>query len=414
MSELPAGWRIAPLAEATSIVMGQSPPSEDYNTIGSGRPFLQGKAEFTHFNPKPSKYCRRPLKVGVAGSVLMSVRAPVGDVNLADQDYIIGRGLAALRPKDGDALFLFYALLQNKGRIAALGSGTTFQSINRAVLDGFEVAFPPVPEQFAIAAALRAAQDARDARRRELALERERKAALMEELFTRGTRGEPCEGTGIGPMPQSWMVEPLGSFVAGTPQNGLYKHADLYGEGTPIIRITDFNNDGLFVARDLNRVRLTAAEVENYRVASGDILINRVNSLSHLGKCCLVPEFPESTVFESNMMRFRLNVARLMPEFLQRFLLTEHCRRVIRGKAKLAVAQASINQSDVQGLQIPIPPLDEQRDIADVLTACDRKIAALESEAAVHDELFRALLEELMSGRISTVSLIPVDSPPTF
>lgn len=223
---LPDGWRVAWLGTISDITMGQSPPSEEYNSDGKGLPFLQGKADFTEFSPSPTKYCTRPLKVARQGSVLISVRAPVGDVNLADRDYIIGRGLGSISLREGDNHFLFYLLLYCKERISSLGSGTTFQQINRTTLDNFPIQLPSLPEQRAIAHALRAVQEAKGARRRELALERERKAALMHHLFTHGTRGEPTRQTEIGEMPESWEVVELGEVCQedlGLIQTGPYR-----------------------------------------------------------------------------------------------------------------------------------------------------------------------------------------------
>jgi type I restriction enzyme S subunit len=268
------------------------------------------------------------------------------------------------------------------------------------------ILLPPLPEQRAIAHALRAVQEAKGARRRELALERERKAALMQHLFTHGTRGEPTKMTEIGEMPEGWEVVRLGELITDGPKNGIYKPLSMYGDGTPIVRITEFDNDGNFTTFDFKRVRLTNNEVKQFLVRENDILINRVNSLSHLGKSALVPKLPQDTVFESNMMRFHADEAKAMPQYLLRFLVIEGSRERMRGMARRAVAQSSINQGDVQSLPIPLTSLEEQSEIVAVLHACDAKIAALEREAGVLDELFRALLEELMTGRLPAVSLI--------
>ena len=133
MSEmnLPEHWEVGRLGNVCNIVMGQSPPSTTYNDKGVGMPFLQGKAEFTELFPVPTKYCTKQIKVAPKGSVLMSVRAPVGDVNLADRKYIIGRGLTSIGLKRGNNRFLFYLLLHNKKEIEAKGYGSIFKSINK-------------------------------------------------------------------------------------------------------------------------------------------------------------------------------------------------------------------------------------------------------------------------------------------
>src|SRR5581483_7219666 len=210
---LPTHWHQVKLEDVCDMVMGQSPSSSTYNKDGQGLPFLQGKAEFTNLHPIASVYCTDPLKIAKKGSVLISVRAPVGDVNIADQDYIIGRGLGALLLKDGFNPFLFFSLLYNKERLKSQGSGTTFDSITKSTLANFSIFLPPLPEQRAIAYVLQTVQNVIQARRKELALERERKAALMQHLFTHGTRGEATKQTEIGEMPESWDITKFAEAV---------------------------------------------------------------------------------------------------------------------------------------------------------------------------------------------------------
>lgn len=91
---------------------------------------------------------------------------------------------------------------------------------------------------------------------------------------------------------------------------------------------------------NFKRVILSPDDVCRYGLMERDIIINRVNSLSHLGKCTLVPKLDEPTVFESNMMRLRVDETKLVPAYLLRYLITEESRERIRGMAKRAVAQA--------------------------------------------------------------------------
>jgi len=134
------------------IIMDQSPPSNTYNTKGICLLFLQGKAEFGEVYPNPVKWCSSHIKIAKEGDVLISVRAPVGDVNIVPFECCIGRGLAALRPKDGlKSHYLFYYLLTVKDRLKSEGRGTTFKAIGKSVLENFQTPLPPLPEQQEIA-----------------------------------------------------------------------------------------------------------------------------------------------------------------------------------------------------------------------------------------------------------------------
>ncbi|MHB8165283.1 MAG: restriction endonuclease subunit S [Sulfuricella sp.] len=155
--ELPEEWEWRALGDEQhfSLLMGQSPPSESYNSEGEGLPFFQGKAEFGTTHPKPKKWCSTPLRIAALDDVLMSVRAPVGPTNLADQSCCIGRGLAAIRCKTSiSPRFLLYALRYIEEEIAAsvAGHGGGFTAIKRERLEEVEIPVPPLHEQERIVA----------------------------------------------------------------------------------------------------------------------------------------------------------------------------------------------------------------------------------------------------------------------
>ena len=115
-------------------VWGSSPDSKTYNDIGEGMPFYQGKTEFGDlYINAPVTYCTAPIKMAKANAILMSVRAPVGAVNIATQDCCIGRGLASITPKEGKSttMFVYYALKYMEADIDRLGTGSTFKAINK-------------------------------------------------------------------------------------------------------------------------------------------------------------------------------------------------------------------------------------------------------------------------------------------
>jgi len=131
------------LSRLSVIDMGSSPDSKTYNEEGKGLPFYQGKTEFGEMIIGDAvMYCSAPVKIAQANDVLMSVRAPVGTVNLAKEECCIGRGLASIRAIDGksEALFLFFALRIMEKEIEAMGVGSTFKAINKNAL--FSVQIP--------------------------------------------------------------------------------------------------------------------------------------------------------------------------------------------------------------------------------------------------------------------------------
>jgi len=133
------------LSNVAEIIMGQSPNSAYYNENGSGIPFFQGKADFGEKYTKVSYWTTKPTKTAKKGNVLMSVRAPVGPVNIASVDCCIGRGLCSINaiPNKTNNEFLYNALIAIEDKIAAMGSGSTFKAINKG--DVYSIQLPQAP-----------------------------------------------------------------------------------------------------------------------------------------------------------------------------------------------------------------------------------------------------------------------------
>ena len=138
------------LCDVAHITMGSSPDSEYYNENGEGLPFYQGKTEFGDMYIKPAViFCTEPVREADVNDILMSVRAPVGAVNIAQEHCCIGRGLAAIRAKSEKMtpLFLYYALKIKEDNIAALGTGSTFKAINKDVVYSIQIPASTMDEQ---------------------------------------------------------------------------------------------------------------------------------------------------------------------------------------------------------------------------------------------------------------------------
>ena len=141
--EIPKGWNVGQLSDIANIAMGQSPAGETYNENGNGMIFYQGCTDFGTRFPVPRVYTTAPTRFAKSGDILMSVRAPVGTLNVAIEDCSIGRGLAALNSKIGSQLYLWYTLAGFKQLFNVLdGNGTTFGSITKDTLYETKVVIP--------------------------------------------------------------------------------------------------------------------------------------------------------------------------------------------------------------------------------------------------------------------------------
>lgn len=141
---IPAGWRIGALSEIADITMGQSPKGSSYNEDSVGTVFYQGRAEFTDRFPAHRLFTTEPKRMAKKGDILLSVRAPVGDMNIANESCCIGRGLAAIHAKKAFSSFVFYTMQALKPELDKYnGEGTVFGCVNKDALNTQKIIIPP-------------------------------------------------------------------------------------------------------------------------------------------------------------------------------------------------------------------------------------------------------------------------------
>ena len=458
---LSVGWAVTTLADVCQVIQGQSPPGETYNADGMGLPLLQGKAEFGDTYPTAVKWCSAPTKIAKPDDVLISIRAPVGPTNLSHERYCIGRGLAAIRPQGNiPPKYILYSLRATEQELRANSTGTTFEAIRGGDLRSHSIPLPPLPEQYRIVAAIETQFTRLDAsvaalRRAQANLKRYRASVLKDAcqgrlvpteaelarsegrdyepagillkriLAERRARWEsqekrqgkykepaPPNTSGLPELPEGWVWATVEHVILGTPQNGLYKPKSQYGGGIPILRIDDFQDFALRERELLRCLRISAKEIGTYALEVAQLVVNRVNSPSHLGKCLVVPESLLPAVFESNMMRITTNPL-VSKYFLACYLRSKDGRACLTANAKWAVNQASINQTDVCMTPMPLPPLAEQHRIgAEVerqLSVVQQAEATVEASLARAERLRQSILKQAFSGKL--VPQDPDDEP---
>lgn len=143
LGPIPSGWEVKPLSKIAVLTMGQSPAGTTYNETGEGLPFYQGRTDFGFRFPKKRIYCSAPTRIAEKGDILISVRAPVGDLNMANETCCIGRGVASIRSNISKDSFLYYAMLSAQTQFDVFNTeGTVFGSINRKDLSSFSILTP--------------------------------------------------------------------------------------------------------------------------------------------------------------------------------------------------------------------------------------------------------------------------------
>ena len=273
LGDVPAHWEVWRLKHSATLIMGQSPSSDECSSEPEGLPFLQGCAEFGPLHPNPILYCRTPKKASPANAILMSVRAPVGRLNVADQVYCIGRGLCAVIPREEFfqeryAFFQLYALQQG---LAMAATGSTYDAVSIGDVGSQPTILPSLAEQRAIARYLDHVdliiQRYVEAKEKLIALLQEARQAIIQRAVTRGLDPDvPLKPSGVGwlgDVPAHWEISrvksefislnyrriPLNAVERGEMKERRY---DYYGASGVIDKVEDylFDDELLLIAED--------------------------------------------------------------------------------------------------------------------------------------------------------------------
>ena len=266
-------------------------------------------------------------------------------------------------------------------------SGTTRGKLNQGIMKGIPLALPPLPEQRAIAHVLQTIQEAKAARQRELALEREREAALMDHLFSYGTKGEPRKQTEIGEIPESWEV----------------------------VRLEDICT---FTTGKLNSEQATADGQYPFFTCSQETF--RIDSYSFDQEAMLLAGNNARGIysvkyykgrFDAYQRTYVITIEDTKRLSYQYFLYDLFLRLELLRRQSIGATTKYLTAPIIKNLGLALPPPSEQLMISSVLWSCDEKIAALEQETERLEELFHAMLDELMTGKRSAVPLIDAELP---
>ena len=394
---LPKHWKAVSLEEIADVRAGSGFPIKYQGNIEGKYPFYK----VSDMNLTGNETLMRASNNWVEEDVVKSLKAKSFPKNtvifpkvgaavhtnkkrLLSRNSLVDNNVMGVVLREHDLCIPYYLLywfefidlgdLSNPGPLPAI-TATTVKNTT--------IPLPPLPEQRAIAHTLHTIQEAKFTRQREIALERERKAALMDYLFSHGTKGEPRKQTEIGEIPESWEVTKLGDLVK--LKSGVSRPEDIQRKPNAEQTVPVYGGNGI--------LGYTSKKFSEQR----QLVIGRVGA--YCG-CVHIAEAP-NWITDNALYPEKWFIGEISLDFLAEQL--RHCNL---NRLQRRGGQPLITQSILHQFRIPIPPLSEQRAIANIFRAIDEKIAALEREVKIIDELFHAMLEELMTGQRSAVPLI--------
>ena len=374
------------LQEIADVTMGQSPKSEFYNTEGKGYPFLQGNRTFGFKYPTFDTYTTVMTKPAKAGDVIMSVRAPVGDLNITPVDMCLGRGVCSLRMKNGNQSFLYYMMKYYVPHLLKKESGTVFGSVNRNDINGLEVDIPEDEQT-----------QGRIARYLEMIDE---KIELNNKINDNLLQQALCLYSSlIGESAKNGFIGDYCSIKSGFA----FKSKWWQDSGVPVVKIGSINQDYLNLS-DCSYVsddKITYAN--DFIVSGGDLLIAMTGAT--IGKFTMVPKVSETILVNQRVGKFFLGekpVAKLpfiyctlkQPDIISEL--------INRGQGS---AQPNISATDIMTIPCVIPNTDEIDKFNRELSPMFEMIINNQYGNTMLSNTRDVILPKLMSGELDVSAL---------
>lgn len=400
MVNLSLDWKTVELKSIADVTMGQSPKSEFYNDNFEGMPFLQGNKTFGDKYPSFELYTTSIKKVAKKSSVLMSVRAPVGDLNIAKEDICIGRGVCGLQMKKGNNEFLYYLLKANISHLINKESGTVFGSINKNDIETFEVTLPEDSEdQMKILTILKNIDKKIEVCRNLNKNLEESIKNIFKHYFIDFI---PFKDKGY---PEGWLSLNLGDVVsdANTGADAIKKAPIVdYDTGIKCVRVGDMTN-----SRRIDEWGFANVNEENfdkYQLKKEDIIVTRTATL---GLNYFITEDLDA-VYNNGLIRIKINKNKALPLFIYYYLNTSDYNHYIDCIEGESSTRPNMKINYLLKYPIICPPLKIQKEFIDLIDSLFWMKENIFYQIVELTRLRDTLLPKLMSGEID-VSKINCD-----
>lgn len=373
---------MARLDEICAINMGQSPDSSTYNEDSNGLPFFQGNADFGEIYPAVRMWCSEPTKIAQEKDVLISVRAPIGALNIANCECCIGRGLAALTVNEDICAqeYLWHVLSSKVDELNSKGTGSTFKAINKKTLSEIEIPLPPLDEQRKIAAVLDKVSDLIAKRRQQLDKLDELVKSRFIELF-----GDPLVDDGRYPK------RALGALAEVGSSKRIFEK-EYVAEGVPFYRTKEIVelSKGNRITTELFITRERYDEIrDEYGVPQkGDLLISAVGTI---GVIWIVDGQNDFYFKDGNLLRVAAT-ERFAPTYLKHLL--ESLIGAYKQEMSSGTAYAALTISALKEMQVYEVPLAEQEQFAAFVAQTDKSKLAVQQGLQELEILKKSLMQE--------------------
>ena len=369
------------LSEYCFVNMGQSPASETYNNNADGLPFYQGNADFGEIHPQTRIWCSAPVKIANKGDLLISVRAPIGALNIATEQCCIGRGLAVLTPKLDKCRikYIYFAIQSQINFLIANGTGSTFKAVNKNTLENLLIPVSSLNKQDEIVNIFEKLNNIINKRKEQLLLldnaVKSRFIEMFGDVIHNSKKWQNCLFSEI-------TSSRLGKMLDAKQQTGRNSYPYLANFNVQWFR---------FNLKNLNKMDFDEKERSEFELCEGDLLVCEGGEI---GRCAVWHNELQPCFFQKALHRVRCNREIILPDYLS-WWFRYNCD--YGGFAALAGSKATIAHlpgTKLKQLQVVVPPVELQEQFVAFVKQTDKSKLEIQKSLDKLEILKKSLMQQ--------------------
>lgn len=395
----PSDWKIKRLKKVADFSNGKG--HEKY--IDEAGQFSVVNSKFVSTSGEVVKFSKKNLSPLFKGDIAMVMSDIPNGKAIAkcflidiENKYTLNQRICAIQASEQiNTKFLFYVLNRNKYYLA-FDNGVSQTNLRKDEVLDCPIQVPPLPEQQKIAEILSTVDAKIEIIDQQISETSELKKGLMQRLLTKGIGHTKFKDSALGEIPESWEVKRFGETLISSPQYGANASAIPFGKDTfRYIRITDILENGNLTNDKI--VGIPKIDGLQYKLSQDDILIARTGNT--VGKSFLYDVKYGDCSFAGYLIRFRTDTSILLSNYILQFLHSNIYWNWIESTIRTG-AQPNVNSKEYQSMQIALPPVKEQQQIAEILSSVDDKLQVLSEKKVTYQELKQGLMQQLLTGKV--------------